>query len=335
MKYYDIPNKKFDLYGIMHDKNNGFFRLPPNIAQMVSKEVVKFGMNTSGGRIRFRTNSKYLDLVVEYNAFEHMSHMALLGSSGFVLLEEKNDYKTARILPPKLFENKGYHLLVKLGNGEEMMDYTLFFPLYNNVQKLSIGLDDDAIVQNGKPYRDILPILYYGSSITQGACASRPDKNYPSLINKWNNIDFINLGFSESGKAEEIMVNYLASIDCSIFVCDYDYNAPTVEYLQNTHRRLYELYRAKRPTTPILFISRADVHWDKSCKERFEVIKATYDYAKANGDNNVYIINGADTYAGEDRDSCLVDEIHPNDFGFYRYAKAVYNKLKEISEDFI
>ena len=84
-----------------------------------------------------------------------------------------------------------------------------------------------------------------------------------------------------------------------------------------------------------MFVSRADVYCDKSCKQRFEVIKATYNYAKANGDNNVYIINGADTYAGEDRDSCLVDEIHPNDFGFYRYAKAVYNKLKEISEDFI
>lgn len=333
MKYYDIPNEKFNLYGLKHDKTNGFLRVPVELSKKVSKGVAKFGMHTSGGRIRFCTNSKHFELIVEYNDFYNMPHMALSGSSGFVLIKEDSFYKKATILTPQFTDDKGFKKAIELENNGKMADYTLFFPLYNNVQKLMIGLDDNAVIENGIPYREILPVLYYGSSITQGACASRPDKNYPSLINKWNDIDFINLGFSESGKAEDLIVDYLSNINCSVFVCDYDYNAPNVEYLKSTHKRLYVNYRKKRPVTPILFISRANTKFDW-CEQRVAIIKKTFDYAKSLGDENVYFLDGGTIYCGEDSDCCLVDEVHPNDIGYYYYAKAVYTKLKEINKSF-
>jgi len=121
-------------------------------------------------------------------------------------------------------------------------------------------LDKNARVNGGKKYRDELPILYYGSSITQGGCASRPDHAYQALIAKWNNIDYINLGFSGNAKGEDIMVDYLASMDCGLFVCDYDHNAPTAEYLKNTHYCLYKRYREKQPSwLPLVLVKPASM----------------------------------------------------------------------------
>ena len=91
---------------------------------------------------------------------------------------------------------------------------------------MQIGLKEGAAVQGGRAYRKGGPVLYYGSSITQGGCASRPDNCYPAYISQWTNTDYINLGFSGNGKAEPAMVEYLASLPCRAFVCDYDHNAP-------------------------------------------------------------------------------------------------------------
>ena len=209
----------------------------------------------------------------------------------------------------------------------------MYFPLYNAVNSLEIGLDEQASVCEGKRYREIKPIVYYGSSITQGGCASRPDNCYQALISKWNNIDYINLGFSGCARGEEAIADYLPTIESSLFVCDYDYNANTPEDLEKTHYRLYERYRAVRPDTPILFISRPNFKGTEEDKLREGVVCGTYERAKAQGDNNVYFLAGK-TLFGPDRENCTVDGCHPNDLGFYRMAKKIYAKMKDINESF-
>jgi hypothetical protein len=103
---------------------------------------------------------------------------------------------------------------------------------------LYIGLQEGAKVEGGLKYRSELPVYYYGSSITQGACSSRPGNAYQSIISRRQNLDFVNLGFSGSGRAEEIIANYMAEQKMLAFVCDYDHNAPNPEYLNDTHCRL-------------------------------------------------------------------------------------------------
>lgn len=260
--------------------------------------------------------------------------MTLIGQSGFILLEEtENGRQLVKILPPNFTDEKGYTAISELKGGK-MRDYILYFPLYKDIKSVVIGLDKQATVHGGKRYRDIKPILYYGSSITQGGCASRPDNCYQALIEKWNNIDFINLGFSGNGKAEDAMVDYLASLDCSLFVCDYDYNAPDAAYLKKTHYRLYERYREKKPNTPIVFISRPDVGNGEDHAERENIIFSTYKQARGLGDENVYFIAGSRIYDERSRDNCSVDGCHPNDLGFLKMAEAIYNKMIEIDEKF-
>lgn len=132
------------------------------------------------------------------------------------------------------FENKtenGYSVTKTVNDGK-LRNYILYFPNYNDVKELKIGVDDGARVGHGKKYKDLLPILYYGSSITQGGCASRADNSYQALISKWTNIDFLNFGFSGSALGEETMAEYISALNCSVFVMDYDFNAPNPDFLK-------------------------------------------------------------------------------------------------------
>ncbi|MBQ8296062.1 MAG: hypothetical protein IJX87_06495 [Clostridia bacterium] len=333
--YYEIPHPAFDLYGVFYEESTkGFCRFPSAVSEKVSEGVHWLNGHTAGGRLRFSTDSSVLKLKVEYCALGIMSHMTLLGQGGFVLLEE-TEYgrKLVTIFPPAAVSEKGFEGTVQLLGGK-MREYILYFPLYNPVGRLQIGLDKSAKVEGGKHYKRVAPILYYGSSITQGGCASRPDNCYQAFIEKWNNVDFINLGFSGSAKGEDVMVDYLASIDCSLFVCDYDHNAPSVEHLKNTHYRLYERYRNVRKDTPILFITKPDFHRDPNGKLREDVIRSTYQKAKKQGDNNVYFIAGKTFFDKALRDNCTVDGCHPNDLGFYKMAKKIYEKMQEIDPIF-
>jgi hypothetical protein len=335
MTEYPIPYDSFDLYGIFYDEKEGCFaRMDIAVANEVNDGVRYLCKHTAGGRLRFATDSNIFKLSVTYNYLWVMSHMPILGSSGFVLFEEtdKGERFVANFMP-EWKDEKGFSGEAKL-SGEGMRSYTLYFPLYNDIQTMTISLEEGAKVEKGKAHRDILPILYYGSSITQGGCAGRPDTSYQGLIYKKNNIDYINLGFSGNGKAEDNMVDYLASLDCSLFVCDYDHNAPSVEYLRDTHYRLYERYRKVRPNVPILFISKPDVQLDERGEERLRIIKSTYLKAKRQGDNNVYFLSGKRFYGKGNAWDYAIEGCHPTDRGFARMAEEIYKKMIQIDEKF-
>lgn len=119
------------------------------------------------------------------------------------------------------------------------------------------------------------------------------------------------------------MAEYLAQIPCSVFVCDYDHNAPSAAHLRNTHEPLYRVFRAAQPTTPIVFVTKPDFHPGTEDEKRRAIIRATYEKAVAEGDRAVYFIDGETLFEGDWRDSCTVDGCHPNDLGFSRMATVI------------
>lgn len=168
------------------------------------------------------------------------------------------------------------------------------------------------------------PVLYYGSSITQGGCASRPGNHYPAAIARAYNVDFLCLGFSGGAKGEAEMADYLAGLPASVFVCDYDHNAPDAEHLEGTHAALYRRYRKSNPQTPIVFVSKPDIRPDDSGDvRRRDVVYRTYIEALRGGDERVYFLDGFHLFAGDRRYDCTVDGCHPNDAGFFRMAEAI------------
>ena len=130
------------------------------------------------------------------------------------------------------------------------------------------------------------------------------------------------------------MADYLAGLKMSALVCDYDCNAPSREYLQATHLPLYRAIRKAQPETPVLFLSSPLILRKlEEFSPRREVIKATYETALAEGDKNVFFIDGAELFAGDDWDSCTVDGAHPNDLGFYRMALRIERELRRMCLD--
>lgn len=338
---YDIPSDNFSLHGIFYDEQEKrFTRMDEQVAQKVSEGVSVLSKHLTGGRLRFATNSAVLRLAATYDVAYIMTQMPMTGANGFSLFEEtENEENFVGNLVPCLADKNGLSdqdgfVAETQLKGEGLRQYTLYFPLYNDIRSISLAFEKGAIVQKGKPYRNVAPILYYGSSITQGGCASRPDNSYQALICKRNDIDFINLGFSGNAKAEDEIVDYLATIDCSLFVCDYDHNAPTVEYLQNTHYRLYQRYREKRPTTPILFLSKPDFTGEETCVARRKIIRDTYLKAKKQGDANVYFLSGQSFYGKRNRWDFSVDGCHPTDYGFAIMAEKIYKKMIQINQIF-
>jgi lysophospholipase L1-like esterase len=334
---YTIPHPSFALYGIFYDeKEKCFARMDIAVANEVNDGVRYLCKHTTGGRLRFATDSNKLKLSVTYTYLWVMEHMPMVGSCGFTLFEEtEKGAQFVTYLAPIRTDEEGFTREIQLP-GEGMRSYTLYFPLYNDLKTLTVSLEEGAKVEQGKKHKDILPILYYGSSITQGGCAGRPDTGYQGLIHKKNNVDFINLGFSGNGKAEDNMVDYLASIDCSLFVCDYDHNAQNPQELKKTHFRLYEIIRQRCPDVPYIMITRPDFppainrkSYDNSVGCRIVVIDS-YNKAIRLGDKNVYFIDGSNIFKGQLEELCTVDGIHPNDLGFHLMAETVEHTIRSI-----
>lgn len=327
VKFYDVKEEPFKLYGVFYE--NGYFRrMPKDVAETVNQGVKNLHIHTAGGRVRFKTNSSYVALNTKINP-SRMPHMAFTGIMGFDLYVKKNgEWIYINTFSPTVDVRDGYEGVVELGDKSEK-EILINMPLYCSVKEIYIGLSEEAFVMEAQTYKVQKPIVYYGSSITQGGCASRPGTSYQALISSKIDCDYINLGFSGNAKGEDEMADYIANLDMSMFVYDYDHNAPTLEHLEKTHERMFKIIREKNPTLPIIILSRPKFSLCTSEEERFKVIEKTYNNAKANGDENVYIIKGTKLmelvgYEG------TVDNCHPNDMGFYSMAQTLIPQIKEI-----
>lgn len=333
--FYDVRRQPFDLYGLYDPCNQPQFkRLPDNIGRNVNEGIARLYLNTAGGRVRFATDSQYVAIRAKIQIPNKYPHMSMFGVAGFDLYLDDSDtgdsryYETFKI-GADVTDEYSYKIKFK---SRRMRYLTVNFPSYSNVSSLLIGLQGDAVLDHGLRYRDVPPVVYYGSSITQGACASRPGNAYPNVVCRKTNTDFINLGFAGSGLAEESIAHYMASLKMSVFVADYDHNAPNPAYLQPSAERLYRIIRETQPTLPYVFMTKPDFNisrYDENLLRR-DVIYEIYQQARREGDQNVYFIDGSSLFRCDEGDMATVDRTHPNDYGFYRMAKAVESELRWI-----
>lgn len=137
-------------------------------------------------------------------------------------------------------------------------------------------------------------------------------------------MDVVNLGFSGNAKAEPAIMNYIAGLDMSVFVYDYDHNAPNADFLRETHKPGFDIVRSAQPDLPIILITRPNVATNPGqATLRKNVVIDTYRAARAAGDKNVYYIDGETFFLGKFENECTVDGVHPNDMGFTFMADAI------------
>ncbi len=329
IRFFDPKKEPFEIYGLYDYKNEPVYkRMPDEVGLNVNKGIKSLYLETSGGRLRFSTDSKYVAIKAKMPVIHRLCHMPMTGSSGFDLYIDTNaGSHFHNTYKPPINMTDGYESVLKFPD-RQMRNITINFPSYNRVDELLIGLQADAKIGEGAKYINEKPVVYYGSSITQGACSSRPGLIYQNIISRRLGLDYINLGFSGSALAEENIAEYIASLDMSIFVCDYDFNAPNAEHLKKTHCKLYNIIRAKHPNIPYIMLSRPSFYTNvaESIKRR-DVVIETYRYARVLGDENVYYIDGQNIFRGPDEDCCTVDTTHPNDLGFLKMADSIRQVL--------
>ena len=339
IKLVDISQLPVDIYGFYDFENEKIFkRMPDEVAQGIGGGVAKLYLDTAGGRIRFSTDSQYVAIKVSFSHVMRNSMMTSMNVCGFDLYENFLPSGTSRYVGafdtgarPEL-EN-GYEAVIRFADSR-MRYLTMNFPHYSHVESLSIGIQKSSVIAGGMPYANKLPVVFYGSSITQGACASRPGNSYENFISRRFNFDYINLGFSGNAKGEPQMAEYISGLPMSAFVCDYDHNAPDADFLLQTHGALYRRIRESHPSIPYIIMSRPDfdVSYKQSVYRRDAIYKTFIDGFKE-GDENLYYIDGAGIFNGEYEDSCTIDKTHPNDLGFMYIAESVSGVIKRAMAD--
>ncbi len=335
--WYDIKKAPFSLHGFYDPLNTPYYRrVPADVAEAASEGVDKLARESAGGRVRFATDSPYIAIRAKFLVVGRSPRMTLTGTAGFDLYvdgEFGSRFLKEFRMPYEMEDS--YEQILKT-HGNTMRTFTINFPLHAVVETLEIGLKPGAALGAPKPYRDLLPIVFYGSSIVHGTAASRPGFSYSSIISRDMNLDFTNLGFSGQAKAEPVLCEWMATLPMSVFVCDYDHNAPDVEHLEQTHYSLYEAIRAKHPDVPYIMITRPDYYTQYADQEhilkRRDVIMASYLKARATGDKNVYFIDGLSFNVAPHTYEMSVDSIHPNDTGFVRMADTIGTVIRHILE---
>jgi hypothetical protein len=328
---FDMP---FEIRGLAKPEKSGkLYRVSESVFPMMSESLNYLSRCTAGGRVRFRTDSPYIAIKVELMEGDKiMPHMPATGISGVDLYTgsaKKCKYKKT-IIPPS-HQVKEYDGIYYLENPENksIEDITLNLPLYNGVDNLYIGLKEGSALEAPLPYSVDLPVVYYGSSITQGGCASRPGNSFDAIVSRWLDCDHVNLGFSGNGFGELFMAEYIAALDMSACVID-SFNIKDKAHIQAAHEPFFKTIRAARPDLPVVIISvPAFVPDPPANKEYREIIRQTYENAVKAGDGNVWYIDGETIYGSNDTDACTVDCVHPNDFGFMRMAKSIYPVVRQ------
>ena len=168
--------------------------------------------------------------------------------------------------------------------------------------------------------------MFYGTSITQGGCASRAGMSYEAILCRALNLDFVNLGFSGNGKGEKEMAEALAEIDASCFVLDFMANNQLPEDLEAVYEPFVRTLRQKYPSLPIILVTQIYAISESPLlggKENMEakrdIVRKTAAKLIAEGDKNLVLVEGH-SLLGPELAGGLVDGVHPNDLGFQAMA---------------
>ena len=326
LTFYNVLEDPFTVYGVFFE-NEKYRRLPQKIAKDIGKSVYSLHTNTSGGRVKFTTDSSVVAIKAAVSGIERAPHFTLAGIAGFdMYVGEEPEYYGTFVPPANI--TSGYERILHFDNRMER-EITIHFPLYSDVDELYIGLEEDAVLKKAKEYKHSKPIVFCGSSITQGGCASRPGNSYENIISRTLNTDYVCLGFSGTIRAMDVFGQYIKNLDMSVFVHDYNNNAPTLEHLRDSHQKMFSIVREANPDLPIVILSHPRYRPNTTDQQRLAIIRKTYDDAIAAGDKNVYFVDGP-TLMQYAKNDGTVDGIHLNDLGFHSMAKVLVPLLQNL-----
>ncbi len=336
IKYFDVS--EFDFIGKLPNTEK-YSRLPEEAKDEVRTAVWNLSKNTAGISIRFTSNTSSIDIRWKLDRNIIMSNMTPISSKGFDLYTYRDGkWQFVGVGKPQNAVNN--HASIINGMLEEDREYLLNFPLYDGVSEVEVGIDQNAYIK--KPHKKIIdrskPIVFYGTSITQGASASRPGLTYSGLIQRKLNKEVINLGFSGNGRFEKEVGKYFMGINPSLIFLDCTPNSSAKTIRENLPE-LVEYIRSLNETVPIVFIEsivRDYVHFKKDdgtygtlgyIKDQNRALNEIYNRYRGEFEHLYYV--KSDDLIGDDHEA-TIDGTHFNDLGNYRAYQKLMDKIRII-----
>ena len=338
---FDVRYEPFRIYGFYDPKNpekERFERMPREIALTVSEGVAVQSYEPAGACVRFSTDSDFVAIRVHNAWITHRPHFTDIEAGGFDLYEDtENGPIFHGVFIPPMDAKDGFESKIRLPDSRPR-NFTILFPIHACVKQLYVGVRPGSSLGSGADYINEIPVVCYGSSITQGTGTSRPGMVYSNILSRKLNVHIHNLGFSGQCKGEPNMARSIAGLKMSAFIYDYDENAPTAEHLQQTHEPFFKIIRQQHPELPIIMLTRPSIPARNARHKPFrDVVYNTYRNAVEAGDQNVWFIDGTRYIAENGGDNCILDGIHPNDYGYMIMAEQIQKILEQIiakSDDF-
>lgn len=318
---------------IATEELSNYYRLPDQLKDQVRSPVWSLGTNSAGLYVDFKTDATAITIRYKVSGSLNMPHMPTIGVSGVDLYakDEKGGWNWA-------FGNYNFADTVsysyrELGENSNFT-YRLYLPLYNTVEWMEIGVGSDKnfkfVVGEDKP------IVIYGTSIAQGACATRPGLAWSNILGRAVQNPIINVAFSGNGRLEQPIINHINQVDAAVYILDCIPNLAltkdrTAQQLDSLLTNAVTEIRKRHPKTPIIItehssgFNKAIFNLDKNEEYRKSsaVAHAFVGRVAASGDKNLYLLTNKEI--GLDINS-TVDYAHPNDIGMMKIADA-YQKL--------
>ena len=314
-----------------------YSRLPVDMKPVTRKAVWELGLNSAGLAIRFSTNSRSIGIRWTLHNYFIMHHMAGTGIRGIDLyqLDENDHWQFIGTAIPNGKDTTKTQVVVSGMDGKDH-DYMAYLPLYDGVTKVEIGVMKDAAV--GLPHREQLvkgkekPIVFYGTSITQGGCASRPGMVYTNILSRALQKECVNLGFSGNARMDKSMAEIVARIDADQYVIDCLENC-TLKDMQDSAWYFLTYLAKQRPDAPIymvehIWFSHALVNKPvrDQIAEKNAYWREIYEKLRKEGYDNFRYIP-ADNLTGPDGEGA-VDGCHQTDLGFLRMSEEFLRYLR-------
>jgi lysophospholipase L1-like esterase len=320
--------------------NNFYDRLPSRAEKIVSEGIWKLASQTAGLQLRFRTNADQITVRYIVGGNIQMPHMPATGVSGIDLYSKNIDGKWNWAAGRFSFGDTITYQFSNLVTNDQHVknrDYTLYLPLYNSVKWMEISVAKPSLF-TPLPKRIDRPIIVYGTSIAQGACATRPGLAWSSILSRKLDLPVINLGFSGSGRLDPPIIGLIGEVNAKLYVLDCLPNliAPGIS-AEELYKRIVAAVgqlKTKNPTIPILLTEHdgyTDEEMNPTSKKQYteanKVLKKVFDSLTTAGVKNIYLLSKEDI---NQTIESMVDGVHPNDIGMMNYANAYEMKIREI-----
>ncbi|MFM9910943.1 MAG: SGNH/GDSL hydrolase family protein [Chitinophagaceae bacterium] len=346
---YQIWNPSNDITQVLEGQGwkqnsaNFYQRLPIKAETIVRKDVWDLSQHTAGLSIRFRSNATEIIIRYMVGGTLQMPHMPATGVSGIDLYSKTIDGNWQWAAGKFSFGDTIVYKFKNLVGYDQHVanrEYTLYLPLYNSIKWLEILVPETSIFYP-LPVRLEKPIVVYGTSIAQGACASRPGLAWTSILERKLDRPVVNLGFSGNGRLEKEMIDLVSEIDATIYVLDCLPNmVPGTFTPAELKKRIIESIQTlqrRKPGVPILLTDHAgytEEGTNEIRKKEYQAVNSAcqqvFDSLLAKGVKNIYRLSKVEINLNIES---MVDGVHPNDLGMMQYAEAYEKKIRQLLKE--